>query len=134
MMRPHPPRLRMKRRKTVSVTPAMGARTVAGEIVTVPIWRVAGTGFSRAVSRAGAPAPHLPLLELSQYFFTDLFYLSRKMVPRSGQGQSSSLSATESPAGPAQCLDLESLTRANEVATPLSILSIRHSQVSLLGS
>ena len=32
MIRPHPPRLRMKRRKTVSVTPAMGASTVAGEM------------------------------------------------------------------------------------------------------
>jgi hypothetical protein len=29
--------LRMKRRKTVSVTPAMGARTVAGSIVRLPI-------------------------------------------------------------------------------------------------
>src|SRR5271170_1788230 len=44
MIRPHPPRLRMKRRKTVSVTPAMGARTVAGAIVTVPIARLSGTG------------------------------------------------------------------------------------------
>ena len=35
--------LRMKRRKTVSVTPAMGARTVAGATVTGPIWREAGT-------------------------------------------------------------------------------------------
>ena len=30
MINPQPPRLRMKRRKTVSVTPAMGASTVAG--------------------------------------------------------------------------------------------------------
>src|SRR5579859_621610 len=30
MIRPHPPRLRIKRRNTVSVTPAIGARTVAG--------------------------------------------------------------------------------------------------------
>ena len=37
MISPQPPRLRMKRRKTVSVTPAMGARTVAGAIGTLPI-------------------------------------------------------------------------------------------------
>jgi hypothetical protein len=35
----------------VSVTPAMGARTVAGEIVTVPIWRELGTGFRETGSR-----------------------------------------------------------------------------------
>ena len=33
----------MKRRKTVSVTPAMGASTVAGAIVTLPIVSTAGT-------------------------------------------------------------------------------------------
>src|SRR5689334_3040313 len=64
MIRPHPPRLRMKRRKTVSVTPAMGAKTVAGEIVTVPICKSFGTGLRDTGSRAGAPAP-LPA-ELSQ--------------------------------------------------------------------
>src|SRR5262249_22322630 len=32
MMRPQPPWERMRRRKTVSVTPAIGASTVAGEI------------------------------------------------------------------------------------------------------
>jgi hypothetical protein len=37
MISPHPPRLRMNRRKTVSVTPAMGASTVAGAIFTDPI-------------------------------------------------------------------------------------------------
>src|SRR5262249_35785022 len=35
--------LRMKRRKTVSVTPAMGARMVAGEMRTLPIWTDSGT-------------------------------------------------------------------------------------------
>jgi hypothetical protein len=74
MMRPHPPRLRMKRRKTVSVTPAMGARTVAGEMVTLPIVRVAGTGCSGSGWRTGVSAPHVA--ELSQNFFTVLFYLS----------------------------------------------------------
>src|SRR5713226_133629 len=75
MIRPHPPRLRMKRRKTVSVTPAMGARTVAGAIWTPPIERLAATGFSGAAGRARAPAPHSPT-ELSQDLRTDLFYLA----------------------------------------------------------
>src|SRR5438270_682594 len=84
MMRPHPPRLRMKRRKTVSVTPAMGARTVAGEMVTLPILRTLGTRFwgrtwhsgAAGRSRAGVPAPHSSAPhELSQNFFTSLFYL-----------------------------------------------------------
>src|SRR5215831_19708727 len=74
MMSPHPPRLRMKRRKTVSVTPAMGARTVAGEIVTVPIGRVVGIGFwgrgwpfcGAGSSRAGVPMPHTSAHGLSQ--------------------------------------------------------------------
>ena len=33
----------MKRRKTVSVTPAMGARTVAGAMRTLPMAKLAGT-------------------------------------------------------------------------------------------
>src|SRR5258708_25082414 len=45
-IRPQPPRLRMKRRKTVSVTPAMGASTVAGAIFTPPRTTDGGTGFS----------------------------------------------------------------------------------------
>src|SRR5438874_1754736 len=40
--RPHPPRLRMTRRKSVSVTPAMGARTAAGRMVRSRIWKDAG--------------------------------------------------------------------------------------------
>src|SRR4051794_4192172 len=44
MISPQPPRLRMKRRKTVSVTPAIGARTVAGAIVTGPIETWVGNG------------------------------------------------------------------------------------------
>src|SRR5439155_4522480 len=42
MIRPHPLRWRMKRRNTVSVTPAMGARTVAGATRTGPIVSVDG--------------------------------------------------------------------------------------------
>src|ERR1039458_4762959 len=80
MISPHPPRLRMKRRKTVSVTPAMGASTVAGEIVTVPMERLSGTSFRGAAWRAGVPAPHESApsrpCELSQNFFTSLFYLA----------------------------------------------------------
>src|SRR5665811_2000695 len=97
MIRPHPPRLRIKRRKTVSVTPAMGARTVAGEMVTLPIMRLDGTGFrdvaglSRCTgsARAGAPAPHASAAhapELSQNFFTVLFYLRRKTRPSPERG------------------------------------------------
>src|SRR4029077_13103576 len=67
MMSPHPPRSRMKRRKTVSVTPAMGARTVAGAICTSPIFTRSGTGEH---ARARTPASTLP--ELSQYLRTVL--------------------------------------------------------------
>src|SRR5580698_9182054 len=90
MIRPHPPWLRMKRRKTVSVTPAMGASTVAGAILTVPIVRLAGTGFltGSAVSPwARAPAPHSP--ELSQNFFTVLFYLRPQNKAPTGAGAES---------------------------------------------
>src|SRR5580700_4225712 len=83
MISPHPPRLRMNRRNTVSVTPAIGASTVAGEMATLPIVSEAGTtraseaeNVARALlpaSAASAPAP-----EVSQNFFTVLFYLPRK--------------------------------------------------------
>src|SRR5882672_2816489 len=66
MIRPQPPRLRMKRRKTVSVTPAMGARTVAGEIATAPIFRVSGTRVAGVVTPA--------LAGLSQNLRTWSFY------------------------------------------------------------
>ena len=39
---PQPPRPRMNRRNTVSVTPAMGASTVAGETATAPMEKLAG--------------------------------------------------------------------------------------------
>src|SRR5712692_8851826 len=42
MISPQPPRLRIKRRNTVSVTPAMGARTVAGATETAPIFSLDG--------------------------------------------------------------------------------------------
>ena len=38
----------MKRRKTVSVTPAMGARTVAGAMWTLPMWRDGGDAGLRS--------------------------------------------------------------------------------------
>ena len=44
MISPQPPRFRMNRRKTVSVTPAIGARTVAGTISSGPIRRLLGKG------------------------------------------------------------------------------------------
>jgi hypothetical protein len=60
----------------------MGAKTVAGEMVTEPMLRLAGTGFNGTAWRAkpalslskGVPAPHV----LSQNFFTVLFYLPHK--------------------------------------------------------
>src|ERR1700692_3491367 len=51
MMRPHPPRPRIMRRKTVSVTPAMGARTVPGEISLSRIEKGEGNIFFRVISR-----------------------------------------------------------------------------------
>ena len=52
---------RMKRRKTVSVTPAMGASTVAGATITVPRRISAGTRASAGMACS---------LGLSQSFFT----------------------------------------------------------------
>src|ERR1700716_4079038 len=87
MISPHPPRLRMKRRNTVSVTPAIGASTVAGAIWTPPMERLEGTGFT-GIASGGEPSPSSPKrvpaplapcplepLVLSQNFFTVLFYL-----------------------------------------------------------
>jgi hypothetical protein len=59
----------------------MGARTVAGVMATVPMVRLSGTGFDGTGTasdggcraRAGVAAPHG--VELSQNFFTLLFYL-----------------------------------------------------------
>jgi len=68
----------MNRRKTVSVTPAMGASTVAGEIRTDPIWTESGTRVGRTLfsdniwGRSGV---------LSQNFFTPIFYLPDKLAP-----------------------------------------------------
>ena len=52
MISPQPPRLRMKRRKTVSVTPAMGASTVAGAIFTGPMEKWVG---NKLISRGLYP-------------------------------------------------------------------------------
>ena len=65
----------MKRRKTVSVTPAMGARTVAGEIVTVPMMRNEGTAVNSPVNVPTLFGP----AELSQNFLTNVLYLPLKM-------------------------------------------------------
>src|ERR1700677_3579074 len=58
--------LRMKRRNTVSVTPAIGARTVAGATNTLPISIEAGT---RAISGM------LFSRGLSQFFFMETFFI-----------------------------------------------------------
>src|ERR1700731_4720072 len=64
MIRPHPPRLRINRRNTVSVTPAIGARTVAGAIRTPPTANADGKGLiissvshSSMLETVGASAP-----------------------------------------------------------------------------
>jgi len=64
----------MNLRKTVSVTPAMGASTVAGDMVTDPIRTVEGT--TGRVGRTFLPdQPSLRSVPaLSQNFFTRLFY------------------------------------------------------------
>ena len=91
----------MKRRKTVSVTPAIGARTVAGAMLTLPIVRLAGTGFTDGDWRAkpapsagsgqalslskGVTAPHEP--GLSHILRTGLFYLAlQSKALASGEG------------------------------------------------
>src|SRR6476661_4026765 len=74
MISPHPPKFRMNRRNTVSVTPAMGASTVAGAMRTLPIASEAGTGTACVVCVARAPSPASGP-ELSQYLRTSLFYL-----------------------------------------------------------
>jgi hypothetical protein len=66
----------MKRRKTVSVTPAIGAKTVAGAIPTEPICRVAGTGTCGAARPTKVPAPPAPPFEMSQDFLIDPFYFA----------------------------------------------------------
>src|SRR5258708_34942258 len=92
MIRPHPPRLRMKRRKTVSVTPAMGARTVAGAIWTPPMGKLEGAGFGGAAWRTRVSAPHEPAPhEVYQNFFTDLIVLAdaKCKAPAVGRGPDS---------------------------------------------
>src|SRR6266436_4206536 len=81
MINPHPPRLRIKRRKTVSVTPAMGASTVAGAMRTFPIITDEGTGTVRVARVACAGDSPAPGPELSQYLRMDLFYLPQKTKP-----------------------------------------------------
>src|SRR6478672_5402428 len=99
MINPHPPRLRMKRRNTVSVTPAIGANTVAGAIWTDPICTDDGTaagtdrvGRTFLSEQTGEPPIRLPRFAwslragsvpqgpgLSQNFFTFQFYRLVKM-------------------------------------------------------
>src|SRR5882724_1585902 len=61
----------MNRRNTVSVTPAMGASTVAGRISTPPKSSNGGTGvLARAKASVAADPPGDAPSELSQYFRT----------------------------------------------------------------
>lgn len=65
----------MKRRKTVSVTPAMGARTVAGAMRTLPMLNEVGKVRAR-VGCGDSPVRPGIATELSQNFPTALFYRS----------------------------------------------------------
>ena len=49
----------MKRRKTVSVTPAMGASTVAGRISTLPMETDAGTRAPAGATRSAGLSKNL---------------------------------------------------------------------------
>src|SRR5258706_7361216 len=71
MIKPHPPRLRMNRRNTVSVTPAIGASTVAGRITTPPKTSDGGRAVPARAKASDADAPAAAPPELSQYFRTD---------------------------------------------------------------
>ncbi len=71
--------LRMNRRKTVSVTPAMGASTVAGATVTPPITTDAGTrAFSGIACSTG----------LSQFFFIEIRLMHQNESPRVAEASS----------------------------------------------
>ena len=84
----------MNRRNTVSVTPAIGANTVAGEIVTDPIRNDEGTTARVGKARVGWTLPSASLRanlsdnsvpgdapgELSQNFFTGLFYFASEFT------------------------------------------------------
>src|SRR5204863_5434715 len=63
--------LRMKRRKTVSVTPAMGARMVAGAMRTLPIWTDCGMAADSAAR---------PKTGVSQYLRMELFYFRSRGI------------------------------------------------------
>src|SRR5258706_5028929 len=74
MINPHPPRLRINRRNTVSVTPAIGANTVAGRISTPPKSSDGGTGVPPlAKASVAADPPGDAPSELSQYFRTRFY-------------------------------------------------------------
>jgi hypothetical protein len=72
---------------------AMGARTVAGAMLTPPMQRLAGTGFSGAARRTACPelvegSPREPFPGVvPELCFTGLFYLgSQNQSPRHGRG------------------------------------------------
>src|SRR5690349_4765327 len=66
MISPQPPRFRIKRRNTVSVTPAIGASTVAGRISTPPSVTEAGTW--RLTATASPLAGPSQYLRIAPYF------------------------------------------------------------------
>src|SRR5581483_8623957 len=90
MISPQPPRFRMKRRKTVSVTPAMGASTVAGRISTPPSDTEAGTWRLTAIASPFAGVSQY--LRIAPYFTCFLAMVHKaKPLPKQGLGISGEL-------------------------------------------
>src|SRR5512135_3725031 len=80
MIRPQPPRLRIKRRNTVSVMPDMGASSVADAMRTPPRETDSGT---RPLDVARAPSP-AAFAGVSQYLRTELSYQDLRGHSRPG--------------------------------------------------
>src|SRR5271157_5462205 len=82
IIRPQPPRLRMKRRKTVSVMPAIGASTVEGRISMVPSVTDEGTRASGGAVRGAGLSKNLGIgksvdLDSDFYVGTDLLVVDQ---------------------------------------------------------
>src|SRR5688572_20824326 len=65
IIKPHPPCARITRRNTVSVTPAMGASTVAGAIATGPtLYRLGNVTISFYCTNRFRQSAEIPLIQL----------------------------------------------------------------------
>ena len=76
MIRPQPPISRMKRRKTVSVMPAIGASTVAGVMATPPICKHDATFASAGAARSAGIV--VELMHRSSILKQSLRYCGRR--------------------------------------------------------